>query len=144
MLFVSIALLDAHTLPHTQAGRCPVQPQAATVSHRAALLTGRHHVPCLGVGIISEGGRVLIPNLKKKTFPDLLSRGHWFVGGFLRQLYIFMTSHATLPLCYNLSVFLHNMQGVSNLSFSTDFNQALNVLFFEPDLLERALTFIRQ
>lgn len=53
-------------------------------------------------GSFLRGGRVLIPKLKKKTFPDLLSGGHWFVGGFLRQLYIFMTSHATLPLYYNL------------------------------------------
>lgn len=66
-LFVSIALLDAHTLPHTQAGRCPVQPQAAAVSRRAALLTGRHHVPCLGVKIIPEGRQgAYFPSLKRK------------------------------------------------------------------------------
>lgn len=50
MLFVSIAPLDAHTLKLLDA-----QYDPGLLLSAKALLTGRHHVPYLGVVIIGEG-----------------------------------------------------------------------------------------
>lgn len=134
MLFVSIALLDAHTLPHTQAGRCPLQPQAAPVSQSltyrpSSCALFRSGDNCWGEAEclhpkIRKSLQTIYTHEEKSPFPDLVSGGHLFVGGFLWPLYVFMA----LSLHCSLGVFLPSMKDASNLLFSP--TKALNAQIF--------------